>query len=184
MDYTLPDVAADYRAPTPSAAAEAVAPVLRDLTHAVRVLWERQERGIRTRIDRVQRQVTGHCGAMTLLLFRVQRYSQQLDDATDRLRTSLRRPLSTGFYRQAMKAWCPDNKIGAHLMLIPQLIKRLKECIHGRLAFRRERTRVLVASLESLSPFAILVRGYSIAQTIPDGKIIRRASDVSVDEEV
>lgn len=76
IDYTLADFAADYRAPTPSAAAEAVAPVLQGLVRVIQNLEERQERAIRAHVGLVQCQVADHCGAMTLLLFRIQRYSQ------------------------------------------------------------------------------------------------------------
>jgi exodeoxyribonuclease VII large subunit len=189
IDYTLADFAADYRAPTPSAAAEAVAPVLQDLVRRIHTLEERQERGIRAQVGVVQRQVADHCGAMTLLLFRIQRYSQHLDEATDRLRTSLRTYLE-GFRQRVQQAFhesmvsSPRSKIQRHLLLVPYLIKRVEESLHTRLAFRRERMRSLIAALDTLSPLAILARGYSIVQTIPDGRMVRKASDVAVNEEV
>jgi len=68
--------------------------------------------------------------------------------------------------------------------LVPYLIKRMEECFHTRLAFRRERMRSLFSAVDSLSPLAILARGYSLVQTIPDGRIVRRASDVAVNEEI
>jgi exodeoxyribonuclease VII large subunit len=188
-DYTLADFAADHRAPTPSAAAEAVAPVLQDLVHRVRNAWERQERGMRASIDVVQRQVAAHCGAMALLLFRIQRYIQRLDEAADRLRSSLEERLIA--FRQRVQhshhdimVRCPRTKIGGHLVLIPQLIRRMEECMQMRGAFRRERIRSVIAALDSLSPLAVLARGYGIVQAIPDGRVIRRASDVEVDAEI
>ncbi|HKN87156.1 MAG TPA: exodeoxyribonuclease VII large subunit, partial [Nitrospiraceae bacterium] len=189
VDYTLADFAADFRAPTPSAAAEAVAPVLQDLVRAIRHLGVRQERGIRAHVDLMQRQVADYCSAMTLLLFRIQRYSQQLDEAADRLRTSLRVSLE-GFRQRVQQARhggmvnSPRNKIQRYLLSMPYLMKRIEECIHARLAFRRERLRSLLSALDTLSPLAILARGYSLVQTIPDGRTVRRASDVAVDDEV
>jgi exodeoxyribonuclease VII large subunit len=189
IDYTLSDFAADCRAPTPSAAAEAVAPVLHDLVRTIKNLGERQERSIRARVSFVQRQVADHCDAMALLLFRIQRYSQQLDEATDRLRSSLRRYLED-FSQRVQQAFhqsvvsSPRSKIQRHLLLVPYVMKRIEESLHTRLTFRRERMRSLISALDSLSPLAILARGYSLVETIPDGRIVRKASDVTVNEEV
>jgi exodeoxyribonuclease VII large subunit len=188
-DYTLADFAADHRAPTPSAAAEAVAPMLQDLVRMIHHLGERQERGMRAHVSLVQRRVADYCGAMTLLLFRIQRYSQQLDEAADRVRASLRISLE-GFRQRVQQAFhqslvrSPRSKIQRHLLLVPYFMKRIETSIHTRLAFRRERMRSLVSALDSLSPLAILARGYSIVETIPDGRIVKRASDVTVNEEV
>jgi len=52
------------------------------------------------------------------------------------------------------------------------------------LAFRRQAVRSIAAALDGLSPLAILGRGYSIVQTVPDGLIVRRARDVSVGDEI
>ena len=189
VDYTLADFAADYRAPTPSSAAEAVAPILQDLVNTIHHLSKRQERGMRTCMRLMQDRVAEHCGAMTLLLFRIQRYSQQLDEAADRLRSSLRRSLE-GLRHRVHQARhdgmvsSPRSKIQRYLLLVPYLNKRMAESFHARLACRRERMRSLVSVLNSLSPLSILARGYSLVQTIPDGKTVRRASDVAVNEEV
>jgi exodeoxyribonuclease VII large subunit len=189
VDYTLADFAADYRAPTPSAAAEAVAPVLQDLVRVIQNLEERQARAIRAHVGLVQRQVADHCGAMTLLLFRIQHYSQRLDDAAEQVRTSFRKYVE--HFRQRVQQarhqsmlCSPRNKIRGNLLLVPYLMKRVEECLHTRLAFRRERMRSLASLLDSLSPLAVLARGYSIVQTIPDGKIITRTSDVAIHEEI
>lgn len=189
IDYTLADFAADYRAPTPSAAAEAVAPVLHDLVRVIRNLAERQERAIRAHVGLVQRQVTDHCGTMTQLLFRIQHYSQRLDEAAERLCRSFRKYVE-GFRQRVQEArhqsllYSPRHKIRGHLLLVSHLMKRIEECMHTRLAFRRERMRSLAAALESLSPLGVLARGYSIVQSIPEGRTVRKASDVSVHEQV
>ena len=189
IDYTLADFAADHRAPTPSAAAEAVAPVLQELVRLIQDLEKRQERAIRAHVGLVQRQLADHCGAMTQLLFRIQHYSQQLDEAAERLRTSFRKYVES-FRQRVQEArhqsvlYSPRGKIRGHLLLVPHLMKRIEECLRTRLAIRRERMRSFAAALDSLSPLAVLARGYSIVQTIPDGRIIKRTSDVAVHEQV
>ena len=41
-----------------------------------------------------------------------------------------------------------------------------------------------VAALQALSPLAILSRGFSILRTVPEGTMVRRASDVMVGQTV
>jgi len=63
-------------------------------------------------------------------------------------------------------------------------MKRVEQRMLAVLAFRRQLVRSLAATLDSLSPLAILARGYSIVQTVPGGAIVKRARDVSVGDEV
>ena len=70
------------------------------------------------------------------------------------------------------------------MVLVPQLMKRVEQRMLAVLAFRRQLVRSLAATLDSLSPLAILARGYSIVQTVPGGAIVKRARDVSVGDEV
>ena len=53
-----------------------------------------------------------------------------------------------------------------------------------RLEGLRSRLAVLTAVLDSMSPLSVLARGYAIARTIPEGKIIRRAQDLSAGDPV
>ena len=50
--------------------------------------------------------------------------------------------------------------------------------IGSALAVRGQRLAGLMGSLDSLSPLATLERGYSILQTVPEGRVVRRAQDV------
>ncbi|MBI4400419.1 MAG: exodeoxyribonuclease VII large subunit, partial [Nitrospirae bacterium] len=189
IDYTLADFAADYRAPTPSAAAEAVAPVLEDLVRTLLDLRERLERAIRVKIARLQQEVKADDGALPVLMFLLQRYAQRLDDFTGRLGVSLRDLLSnlrqrvlTG--RSDLHASSPLARVRNGMVLVPQLLKRLEQSLLTVLTFKRQAVRSFAAALDSLSPLAILARGYSIVQTVPGGAIVRRARDVSVGDEV
>ena len=46
------------------------------------------------------------------------------------------------------------------------------------------RLRELSARLETLSPIAILERGYSITRTIPDSKVVRNPRMVSINQDL
>jgi exodeoxyribonuclease VII large subunit len=189
IDYTLADFAADVRAATPSAAAEAVVPVLRDLLRTVQALWARQERGMRERLAFVQRQVSGHSGAMPVFLLRLQRQGQRVDEAMDRIRGGWRSFLAV-LRRQVQQSEhdlivaSPRMTIASALVVLPQLLKRTEEAMIRVLASRRQSAQGRMATLDTLSPLAILRRGYSILQSVPDGRIITRARDLHEEDDV
>jgi exodeoxyribonuclease VII large subunit len=188
-DYTLADFAADLRAATPSAAAEAVVPVLRDVLRTIQALWDRQERGMRGRLAFVQRQVTGHSGAIPMFLLRMQRQGQRLDDTIDRIRGGWKDVLA-GLRRRVQQREhdvliaSPRMRIASALVVMPQLLKRTAEGMARVVASRRQSVHAVMATLDTLSPLAILRRGYSIVQSVPDGRVIRRATGVREDDDV
>jgi exodeoxyribonuclease VII large subunit len=188
IDFTLSDFAADYRAATPSAAAEAVAPVLDDIIRTLRTLWLRQEQGMRRRLAPIQDRVKNQCGMLLTLRLRVERETQRLDDLVDRLdlsvRTvlrSLRQQVTTAHHRMDMLS--PIARIARALVLVPQLLKRLEQRMLNLLTLRRQSMQSAAERLQNLSPLAILARGYSIVQT-QDGRILRKAEEVLAGDEV
>jgi len=78
----------------------------------------------------------------------------------------------------------PRMTIGSALVVIPQVLKRTEEAMTRVVASRRQSAQGLMATLDTLSPLAILRRGYSILQSVPDGRVIRRATDVREDDDV
>ena len=52
------------------------------------------------------------------------------------------------------------------------------------LAQHRHQIHATLAQLNTLSPLAILGRGYSILQTVPAGQVLHRANDVGVGQEL
>jgi len=189
IDFTLADFAADYRAPTPSAAAEAVAPVLDDLVRALLDAGVRQERAIQMQLTLARHRAQDRSGALPGLMLRVQRHAQHLDDLAGRLGSSVKESLVTlqqrlTACRHALGMYSPLARVKRALVLVPQLMKRVEQRMLAVLAFRRQLVRSLAATLDSLSPLAILARGYSIVQTVPGGAIVKRARDVSVGDEV
>lgn len=189
IDVTLADFAADYRAPTPSAAAEAVAPVLADLVRAVADLRARLERAMETRLILIRHRVNDARQVVSRLLLPVQRQAQRLDDLSDRLGQSLRGSLAKLSRRwltvhHALGLASPVGRVRATLVLVPQYMKRLEQQTRARLAWRRQAATSLMGALDGLSPLAILARGYSIVQTVPEGTVVRRADQVAVGKEV
>ena len=169
IDVTLSDFAADHRAPTPSAAAEAVAPVLSELVGALEDGWERMARAVKGRL--------------------LERAAQRVDEATARITHVIQALLSTfqrqvSEHRRGLQAVGPVERVRTASVLLPQLTKRVGQSMAVLLAVKRQALRATGAALDSLSPLAVLARGYSIVQRAPDGTVVKRARDVSVGDQV
>lgn len=189
IDYTLADFAADYRAPTPSAAAEAVVPIWRELCRHVEEFRHRQARAMRVRLSLARHQVAQSSGVLTRLLWPIQRQAQRLDELAGRLHisvketvTMVRHRLLTG--RHGLSLASPLARVRSGLVLVPQYIKRLEQRMRGMLAGRQQAARALVGALDGLSPLAILARGYSIIQTVPEGAVVKHAHEVSAGDQI
>ncbi len=130
-DVTLADFAADYRAPTPSAAAEAVVPVLVDILDRTNQCFGRLFRAMRmyclVREHRLQR-AQEVFGAVRR---RMQMQAQQLDDITSVLFNTLRNRLhqirrEAWNLRHELASAGPIISIRQFQVLLPQLTKRLE----------------------------------------------------------
>lgn len=63
---------------------------------------------------------------------------------------------------------------------LDELDARLQRAIRRRLDQLRDRLAASSSHLESLSPLAVLSRGYSVTQRVDNGKIVRGSADVQV----
>jgi exodeoxyribonuclease VII large subunit len=189
IDVTLADFVADLRAPTPSAAAEAVVPVLAEIVERLRELTVRAGQVMlrhcafeRQRLDAGIRRVTD-------VRFRLQEAAQRTDDMVDRLREMVQQLLTAGRERvhevqRDLSGLNPILAIKQGLATVPQFSKRIEGQMGVILAQHRHRVHATLAQLNTLSPLAILGRGYSILQTVPAGQILHRANDVEVGQEL
>ena len=182
-DATLADFAADYRAPTPSAAAEAVVPVLVDILDRTNQCFGRLFRAMRmyclVREHRLQK-AQEVFGAVRR---RMQMQAQQLDDVTYVLFNTLRNRLhqirrEAWNLRHELASAGPIVSIRQFQVLLPQLAKRLEWHMRSSIDRRRQLVYRRMTALDTLSPLAILNRGYSILHRDPDNKVVKSATEV------
>ena len=188
-DVTLADFVADVRAPTPSAAAEAVVPVLAEVIERLRELTLRTGQVMLRHCAFERQRLEAGIGGLTDVRFRLQESAQRTDDLVDRLRDMIQRLLTCGHTRvhesqRDLSGLNPILTITQGLATVPQFSKRLEGQMGVILAQYRHRIYAMLAQLNTLSPLAILGRGYSILQTVPAGQILHRASDVEVGQEL
>lgn len=188
VDFTIADFVADVRAPTPTAAAQLVAPDRDDLIAAVAAHEVALRRALARTVERARSRVELLTRALGDPRRRLRDQSQRIDDLSDRLRLGLRQRVA--WERQALR--------GATLRLRaagPQMhLRRLQERTAGgrarlvlgmRQQLRRQRDGVaaVAGTLDVLSPLACLARGYAIVRR-PDGSIVRDADQLTTGDSV
>ncbi|HWI68929.1 MAG TPA: exodeoxyribonuclease VII large subunit [Nitrospiraceae bacterium] len=189
IDVTLADFVADLRAPTPSAAAEAVVPVLAEIVERMRELKVRLGQVMLRHCAFERQRLDAGIRGVTDVRLRLQDAAQRTDDVVDRSREIIQQLLTSGRKRlhgaqRDLSSLNPILAIKQGLATVPQLSKRLEWQMGVVLAQHRHRIHAMLAQLNTLSPLAILGRGYSILQTVPAGQILHRASDVEVGQEL
>ena len=190
-DVSLAELAADRRAPTPSAAAELVSPDARELaqrfaTHAssLRRLIERRTNHERLRLNAVTRRLDqAHPGRRLMV------QQQRLDELETRMTRRLRQRLALVAEHRArvarrLSAQTPRRQVGLLGRRLVDLRVRLGRAGVARVATARSRADVLTRALHAVSPLATLGRGYAIVRRFSDGHIVTRAAAVSPGETV
>jgi len=189
IDVTLADFVADLRAPTPSAAAEAVVPVLAEIVERLRELKVRLGQVMLRHCAFERQRLDAGIRGVTDARFRIQETTQRTDEMVGQLREMVQELLTTWRERvhgvqRDLSSLNPILAIKQGLATVPQLSKRLEGQMGVVLVQHRHRIHATLAQLNTLSPLAILGRGYSILQTVPAGQILRRANDVEVGQEL
>ena len=168
VDFTIADFVADVRAPTPSGAAEIVVPSRDD--------WLRAINSYAARIARLgQRAVEDRAQTLDWLGRRLLRSSPQasLERQDARLR-ELRHRLAAVMRQQTLE-------------FRPRLVTasgRLTSAARALIANTSHRLELAMRGLHSVSPLATLERGYAIVEDADSGKVLVRAEDAAVGEDV
>lgn len=183
-DFTITDFAADLRAPTPSAAAELVCPRRKDLCESIFDLRRRLQTSLARNLDRIRTDVGDLSGRLKHPGRRIADLRQRLDAATERLRTATANSMEAHRrnaldFRNRLNYPSLVEKIKNHRLEIEAARKDLVRTIEQRLDGWKAELGAEMALLENMSPLAVLRRGYSIVRTYPDGRIVRRAQEVS-----
>ena len=190
-DFTIIDFVADLRAPTPSAAAELVIRSRQEIEDHAAALRERLSRAMRYRLLMGRQALTelAQHGAFARMMEVIRQRQQKLDDLTHRLELAERQLL-----QQAHRRWEMISAAIRHYDLRLVLSGMRKELENGAGALvaimrnvllqQRIRSERLHTALESLSPLAILERGYALVfdsngQLLKDVRGIKTGDEIS-----
>lgn len=140
IDTTLSDLAADLRAPTPSAAAEMVIWNKEDFIYNVKDLAGRLATGFEILIERRRRD----------------------------MRHFIERPI----FRR------PESVINERRQYLDNLFNLFGRAGKNLLEIKKNSVSLILSRLETLSPKAILKRGYAVLMAVPEGGMIKSIADL------
>lgn len=190
VDFTIADFAADARAPTPSGAAELVAPdrvacleALTRMEGRMNACMRRELRVISSRFENVcVRLKQAHPG------MRLVHQAQRLDDLEQRLAGAANAVLHTRRHRlndalTRLVQRSPEHLVRECGRREEVLRARLDHAVEQYLSRLSHRTALAKKSLDMASPLATLARGFAIV-TRPDGTLVTDARSVPQGEEI
>ena len=189
-DFTIIDFVADLRAPTPSAAAELVIRSRQEVDDHAAALRERLSRAMRYRLLIGRQTLTelAQHGAFARMMELIRQRQQKIDDLTHRLELAERQLL-----QQAHRRWEMISAAVRHydLRMVLSSIRRelesgtaaLVAVVRNVLLQHRVRSDRLQTALQSLSPLAILERGYALVFD-SQGRLLKDVRGLKLGDEI
>jgi len=185
-DFTIADFIADERAPTPTAAAQRVAPDRHALLRSLRDMAQHLERAQRNRLQNAMQ-------AVDYLQRRLVHPAQQLQHRVQQLEQLQQRLQRAYFHRRQQQHW-QWQSLAQRLRAASgdfarlhdkrtNLAQRLAKAMRAVQAQRAWRVDNLAQHLILLDPKQVLARGYSLVQDISGG-VVSDAGRLAVGDEL
>jgi exodeoxyribonuclease VII large subunit len=189
-DFTIVDFVADLRAPTPSAAAELVIRSRQEIEAQAEDLYRRLARAVRYRLLMARQELMERAqhGAFARMMDGIHRRQQKLDGQRFRLEKAERQLLERCHRRcENVAAAIQHYDARRRLAHVRQQLEahgaNLAAATHRRLLESRGALDRRTASLEALSPVAILNRGYALVFD-GEGQLVKDAAELRAGDEM
>jgi exodeoxyribonuclease VII large subunit len=189
-DFTIVDFVADLRAPTPSAAAELVIRSRQEIEAQAEDLYRRLEHAVRYRLLIARQYLTERAqhGAFARMMDGIHRRQQKLDEQRFRLEKAERQLLERCRRRSenvssAVRHYDARRRLAAVRQGLEAQVANLAAAIRRRLLESGGALDRRAASLEALSPVAILNRGYALVFDAK-GRLVKDAARLEAGDEL
>jgi exodeoxyribonuclease VII large subunit len=190
-DVTIADLVADVRAPTPSAAAELVVARKEEFSGRIDRLHERLVACARARVQRLSRRVHELSGRRALAGYttRLAMTQRRADELTRALADSVRAAFSVRTRRlqvteRRLDAFDLGRRLARNRAALAGVDGRLRQTVIARTHRAHARLGALAGRLDSLSPLAVLGRGYAVCWNDDRTRAIRDAADVATGDTI
>ena len=190
IDFTICDFAADFRAPTPSAAAEILSADSGELLDKLQHLTARLGRPVLMRLDGLSHQLVAL--KRTALFLEPRRILQEKQQTLDRLLEDLQSTTESAPHQlrlllerhaRILAGHRPDLKISELSRRLSTYRDTLNRRADSQLQHEKSTLARNAAVLRALNPAAALARGYTITMD-ENGQILRSAKDAIKSKEL
>jgi exodeoxyribonuclease VII large subunit len=188
-DFTIADFTADVRAATPSAAAELIVPVKEELLRRIQEIRGALKTAMYQRFRLLRQRTSQLTSRLVHPSRQLADYRLRVDDALGRILRGLSRQLDEkrdrlNMIRERLGRCSPQFVVEDLSVLLKHHHQTLFTGMQFFLESRKGILRTTVAKLNALNPLAILERGYSVTQTLPDYALVKDVRQVSVGQQV
>jgi exodeoxyribonuclease VII large subunit len=190
IDFTIADFVADRRAPTPSAAAEIVAESEEGLQYFIQQLRQDLFQIVNYKIlhARANWQEIAFSPVFTEFPQKLKDWQYEIEDFRAQLRDALTEKIEKREKRlEILSNRLSPIKLASNLNEKKTRLALLKQknisAMKNLCDEKDEKLKIRMASLDALSPLAVLRRGFSVTEN-EKGEILRNAEDVKADEKV
>ncbi|HXR38530.1 MAG TPA: exodeoxyribonuclease VII large subunit [Terracidiphilus sp.] len=184
-DFTIADFAADLRAPTPSAAAELITEAQHKIAEHLATQSHRLDRAARFQLLQARQRLSRSAAAdraERLMATLLHRQAQRVDDLAFRLESALSAQLrrqqdQVGAFTAAVLRHDPRQALAQARECLQTGRNRLQRTLERQLHAHANTLGALDARLHSLSPLAVLDRGYALVLDA-EGNVVRSVGQI------
>lgn len=187
IDFTIADFVADYRAPTPSAAAEVLSPDRQELLSRLSLMERKLSSQIRHRLQMSSQALDSLSLRLRHPGERLREHHQRLNDLEIRLQQAITIKLQSArshsqHSQDRLLQQSPDRKLEQMKAQVEHLRNHLNTLMQHRVERKKSQLQSLTGKLDTVSPLATLSRGYSIVEK--GDSFIRKASELNPGDQI
>jgi exodeoxyribonuclease VII large subunit len=185
-DVTIADFVADVRAPTPSAAAELVVSRKDEFCGRIDRLTDRLGAAVRARLQALARRAHLVAGRPAFAAFpaRLAMRDRRIGDLSHALTQALgaataARARKVQVIDRLLATFNVERRLAGLGTRLVSADRRITAAVERRRDRARAQLRTAIGRLESLSPLAVLARGYAVAWNADKTRVLRDATTVA-----
>lgn len=189
IDWSISDLAADFRAPTPSAAAEILVQEKETLRNRLDTVLTRLKNTMCLKTEMLQDRLYSLEQRMKSPKKRIEDRLLHVDDLYFRLVRVMRQSVDLKKQRffgekRGLRLHSPAMRTASMRQRLVFQQVSLSRAVHQRLAELKMQRDLQEKRINDLSPLAILERGYSITSKLPEKTILKETGNVSEGDRV